>query len=714
MVAAAALNHPPGPVAASNSYVGTRSGQIYKLGQEIGAGGNGVVYAVARRPELVAKIQKYPLSAHDVEKLNLMMQGATPELLGVAAWPIDGLRDERGIVVGFVMSRVIEARPLYELYSPRARVQHFPSADFRFIVHAAANVARLFSAVHAAGFICGDVNHSNVMARQNGTVAAVDCDSMQVGDGSCFPCLVGTELFVPPELMGVALGATRRTTNHDNFGLAVLIFHLLFMGRHPFAGVYHGRGDMPIERAIAESRYAYSRDRARTQLSPPPLTVPMDAIGPRLADLFEQAFHPDARRGTRPDPQAWVEALDALKASLVACRRVPWHYHTAAKSCPWCALEGASKLKFFGGLMKAVNTAVADLETLWARYLQLVQPVPPPPPPTWQGPTLSFPPVKLRWPQLRFQRPRLGIKLNLSGVAATLGMVRWSLLFWLTASVCWAGWRNPDLVVFAREFATDTITRWQSLPVLLQALSIIWLILAWPFLQVTVGRVLARLFLELPPRRPAPVPLKKILQQANARFTVQPTTPEPSFVSRWLTWRRSMAVWRRLPAPPDTSDLRPVIEDLKAKLDSLALERDQRIKACANPTPEDEQKARYLGQFRIESAKLHNIGPARCAVLRSFGIDTAADIEEAKIAVIPGFGKNLTDKLLLWREHKEKSFVYNPSVVVDPLDLQRIDRDLAARRTKLMKELRARINELELRMAAFMASQSQSAGIYQS
>ena len=39
--------------------------------------------------------------------------------------------------------------------------------------------------------------------------------------------------------------------------------------------------------------------------------------------------------------------------------------------------------------------------------------------------------------------------------------------------------------------------------------------------------------------------------------------------------------------------------------------------------------------------------------------------------------------------------------IVDPLDVQRIDRQLAARRTKLMKELRERIAEVERRVASF-------------
>jgi DNA-binding helix-hairpin-helix protein with protein kinase domain len=122
-----------------------------------------------------------------------------------------------------------------------------------------------------------------------------------------------------------------------------------------------------------------------------------------------------------------------------------------------------------------------------------------------------------------------------------------------------------------------------------------------------------------------------------------------------------------------------------------------------SPSPSSE---RATCNLRIEAAKLPNIGPARCAVLRSWGIDTAADVDEGKIADIPGFGKNLTDKLVIWRDMKEKSFIYYASPIVDPLDVQRIDRQLAARRTKLMKELRERIAEVERRVAGFTSGNS--------
>ena len=104
--------------------------------------------------------------------------------------------------------------------------------------------------------------------------------------------------------------ATRRTANHDAFGLAVLVFHLLFMGRHPFARRFLGKGGMPIERALAECRFAYSAEARRTAMTAPPFAPPMQVVGRDVTELFERAFHPDGRSGGRPSPEQWIDALD--------------------------------------------------------------------------------------------------------------------------------------------------------------------------------------------------------------------------------------------------------------------------------------------------------------------------------------------------------------------------------------------------------------------
>jgi DNA-binding helix-hairpin-helix protein with protein kinase domain len=143
---------------------------------------------------------------------------------------------------------------------------------------------------------------------------------------------------------------------------------------------------------------------------------------------------------------------------------------------------------------------------------------------------------------------------------------------------------------------------------------------------------------------------------------------------------------------------RRVIFGLKVKLDALSVERAARLQALAKPVSESEQRLTYLAQFRIEDAGLFNIGAARIAVLRSWGVETAAEIDEEKVGSIPGFRRNLTERLVNWREGLEQRFYFEPAAITDPRDVQQIDRELAARRTRYMKELRPEILALEKRI----------------
>jgi DNA-binding helix-hairpin-helix protein with protein kinase domain len=520
---------------------------------------------------------------------------------------------------------VLDGRPLYELYSPRSRVQHFPSADFRFLVHVAANIARLFAAVHQAGFIMGDVNHGNILVRNDGTVAAVDCDSFQVGDGARFPCPVGTELFLAPELAGQNLWTVRRTANHAGFGLAVLLFHLLFMGRHPFAGRFLGAGEMPIEKAIAECRFAYARDARRTRMAPPPFTPPLAVVGSHAAGLFERAFHPNGRSGGRPTAEDWAKALEALKGSLAVCGAAQWHqYASSSGSCPWCAIERGSKAKLFGGVVRIAPAALADVQTLWARYLQIADPGPPRPLPREED---WVPPPKVRRQQLAQGVVAAGMGVTAVGSVTVVA--------------------NPIVVAVVVAIALLAICALGRRPWITEA------------------------------QRTQALDALKRAEQA---------------------WHAAAQEWQAKARGPDLSGERRALEDLKAKIDALASQRVARLKALARSVPEAEQRARYLGQFRIEDAGLHNIGPARCAVLRSWGIDTAAEVDAAKIGEIPGFGRNLTDRLVNWRWGREQNFKFMPLAIADPLEVQKLDRELAAQRIKLMKELRTGIAELESRI----------------
>ena len=356
-----------------------------QVGGKIGSGGEGAVYSLQGRPDSVAKIYHKPPDSDHAAKLRAMAGMAGESLFRVAAWPSGTLHDSSGAVVGFVMPRIAGHRPVFQLYGPKLRLKEFPTADWRFLIHVAENAARAFATVHSAGLVIGDVNHGNLVVAEDGTVRLIDCDSFQVSQsGRTWPCLVGVGTHQPPEMQNVTSYAKIfRTPNLDNFGLAVIIFQLLCMARHPFAGRYLGKGQPPsIEEAIAQSRYAYSGERHRTELAPPPGSLPIDALTPRLQNLFETAFKPAAVRGGRPPPQQWIEALRELRTELRVCLGNQAHYyHRQVSACPWCAIEAASGAPLFPAIFVTPSGGAGGMVALWQQVSQIAEPQPLPPPP---------------------------------------------------------------------------------------------------------------------------------------------------------------------------------------------------------------------------------------------------------------------------------------------------------------------------------------------
>lgn len=316
-------------------------------GDKLGEGGEGAVFALKGDPLRVVKRYHRALDARQAAKLQAAVRLRSPALESVCAWPLDLLRDSRGQLFGFLMPRVEAFRELHMLYSPSDRRQHFEHAGYDFLVQAARNLAAAVGRIHEHGLVIGDLNPRNVLVNQRALVRLIDCDSMQLtADGVSHRCLVGTSHLTPPELQGVDFASIDRTAMHDAFALAVLLFHLLMMGRHPYAGIHLGSEEMSLERAIREGRYVYASDaRNRWQMAPPPQVPPMGVIGSGLAGLFERAF--TAVPSARPAPAEWIQALDRLRAGLRPCGHEPRHrFHATQMRCPWCVLEEQGAFHF--------------------------------------------------------------------------------------------------------------------------------------------------------------------------------------------------------------------------------------------------------------------------------------------------------------------------------------------------------------------------------
>jgi len=348
------------------------------IGSEIARGGEGVVYEVPANRASVAKIYLRPPDANKIGKLTAMGPLGTPDILKFAAWPTTTLH-QNGSLIGILMPRVPSGvKAIHELYTPKTRVREFPSANWQFLVNVAINITRAFASIHRNGHVIGDVNHGNILVGPNAIASFIDCDSFQIrSNGKIFPCEVGVSTYTPPELQHAkAFNQIVRTPNHDSFGLAVLIFHLLFMGRHPFAGKYSGTGYMPIERAIAECRFAFGRLANQMQMSPPPDSLLLSQIATTVADAFERAFGPDAAHGaSRPSAMEWLSVLEQFQRELARCKSNPVHiYYARLSECPWCRIECHGVILFIDlGIAAAPSL---NIEILWAKLTQLPQLVP--------------------------------------------------------------------------------------------------------------------------------------------------------------------------------------------------------------------------------------------------------------------------------------------------------------------------------------------------
>ncbi|PYE52731.1 hypothetical protein [Deinococcus yavapaiensis] len=313
------------------------SGSALALGRLLGRGGEGSVYEVASRPEEVVKLYERRPSERDARKIALMTRAVTPELVDVGAWPLGSVHDASGVPVGVRLPRIPASyRPLHDLTASRFRAEHFPQADWRFLVRVARHLAQAVDVVHRHGHVIGDLNPNNILVGPDARVRFIDVDSFQVTFGrEVFPCGVGTEAFTPPELQGHDLRSVRRTRSHDRFGLATAVFLLLFSGRYPFAGVWAAEPPA-LGEAIRRRAYAYGPRTGRSGVQAPPGTLPVIVLPRDVRRLFERAF---TSRWRRPGARAWTSALHRLERSLVTCARNPSHAHPRRVSCPWCALD---------------------------------------------------------------------------------------------------------------------------------------------------------------------------------------------------------------------------------------------------------------------------------------------------------------------------------------------------------------------------------------
>lgn len=361
------------------------NGRVYKLGPELGSGGEGTVYEMPGE-NIVIKIYKNPQPELE-RKLYYLVCHPVPSLVDQynhpilkLAWPNDIVYGQEGFV-GYVMPRLENALEIFHVVwgcqFPKAK-KMWPDYTWMLNVQVARNLALSVSHLHRAGYVIGDMNDKNIMVESDGAVCILDIDSFDFTDmetGVHYRCGVGLADYLAPELQGRNLRTANFTTWSDDFALAIHIFQLLMDNFHPFTGrrLVQTQNSFPADQRIqrmVEGECPFVKEIPGYDI---PAGAPKlnEVLPQKLCDDFVKTFCYDSASALevasqRTSAEQWFEDLNNFykvceDEGLVQCSVDPKHYYLRSIGfCGRCAAQ--KRLQALQNQSQKVYLASKDAE----------------------------------------------------------------------------------------------------------------------------------------------------------------------------------------------------------------------------------------------------------------------------------------------------------------------------------------------------------------
>ena len=310
-------------------------GTRYRLGRELGHGGEGAVFEV-EGGRLAAKLlrDRSPRS-RDRLRDRLAMVGRLP-LEGLAvARPIEQLRPPH---VGYVMQLFTGMVPIRSLLRPPKGTRtvaawYFEGGGLRRRLRLLARVAEVLAELHGRGLVYTDLSPNNVFVSESSDaneVRLIDTDNVHPATTE------GVSIYTPrygaPEVVG-RNGVPSSLA--DAWTFAVVAFETLALV-HPLLGDEVRDGEPEMEECALEGRLPWidaEDDRNRSSDGIPREIV----LSRRLREDFGRVFgqgrlDPEARPGLAH----WAERLHVAADRAVTCDECSGSYYCDRDRCSWC------------------------------------------------------------------------------------------------------------------------------------------------------------------------------------------------------------------------------------------------------------------------------------------------------------------------------------------------------------------------------------------
>lgn len=295
--------------------------QPQKLEAELARGGEGVVYPLSGRSDVLVKIYHPEKLDKDGESLEQKIKAMTALKNDFnhaqLCWPRIRVYDDNNNWVGYAMKRGTGV-PMSKLAHAVLYKKYFPNLKRSDVIEYLINFIDAVSFLHKKEVYIGDFNLNNVLCDPNSTsIALIDCDSYQLSiDGTLFPCLVGSPDLTPIEHHGRDFRNVVRTAESDAFSLAIILFKCLMLGRHPYDIV---DGEDPVSN-MRKGNFPYGK--GATGLPPGAWYNIWSHMPYRLKDLFIKNFTEGAKEPSlRSSLSEWKEALECYQKGI----KKDWH-----------------------------------------------------------------------------------------------------------------------------------------------------------------------------------------------------------------------------------------------------------------------------------------------------------------------------------------------------------------------------------------------------
>ncbi len=311
-------------------------GNRYRLGPELGRGGQGTVFAVEGDRRAVKLLRDRSAGAGERLRDQLAMVGRLP-LAGLAvARPLEQLRPPH---MGYVMELFTGMTSLGSLGRPPRGVAsvctwYFEGGGLRRRLRLLARIAEVLSEIHGRGLVYVDPSPFNILVSSQTDaceVRLIDTDNLRAATQA------GGALFTPgygaPEIVRET---GMPSSLSDAHAFAVMAFETLALV-HPLLGDAVRDGEPELEEQALAGHLPWidepEDDRNRSGAG-----IPRDIVlSLRLRDDFGLTFGAglsDPR--ARPGLSRWAERLHGAADRTVTCPECSGSYFCNLPCCSWC------------------------------------------------------------------------------------------------------------------------------------------------------------------------------------------------------------------------------------------------------------------------------------------------------------------------------------------------------------------------------------------